>query len=66
MATQILVSRNRLDEARPMFQQAVRRLNRIAATIPVEATRQKFKARYSAPLATAVGMVNEDVPLFIP
>jgi hypothetical protein len=66
MATQILVSRNRLDEARPMFQESVRRLNQIAATIPLEATRQKFKARFAAPLAAAVGMVNDGVPLFIP
>ena len=38
----------------------------IAATIPDEPTRLKFKRRYSEPLAAAVGMVTDAVPLFMP
>jgi hypothetical protein len=65
-ATELLARRQELNEARRMFQESLRRLNRIAACIQSEPTRSKFQLLFSAPLKTAVSMFTDGIPLFVP
>jgi hypothetical protein len=64
--TQLLVARNETHEARLMFQEALRRLNRIAATIRSEVTRRRFQVAFAAPLKAATDAFDDEVPLFVP